>query len=111
MTYQDLSQEQKERYNAYHEEYKKYYEDAQSDEERNEILRKLNELCQSEFGINSNSWWWVATKNGDWGNIYAEPLPYPYKEQQIKPTQDIKSLKIVVMVLAGIVVYLLMKKK
>ncbi len=111
MTYQDLTQEQKERYNAYHEEYKGYYDNAQSNEERNEILRKLNELCQAEFGINSNSWWWFAN-NLDWGNTYAQPLPYPNPDssQQNKPTQDIKSLKIVVMILAAIVIYLLAKK-
>lgn len=112
MTYQDLTQEQKERYNAYHKEYKGYYDNAQSDEERKEILRKVEELCQDEFGIPANSWWWYMD-NGGVGEIYAEPLPYPNpgSSQQNKPTQDIKSLKIVVMVLAAIVVYLLMKKK
>ena len=111
MTYQDLTQEQKERYNAYHKEYLKYYGDAQSDEERNEIVRKLEELCQAEFGIPSNSWWWYMD-NGGLGEIYAEPLPYPNpgSSQQNKPTQDIKSLKIVVMILAALVIYLLAKK-
>lgn len=110
MTYQDLTQEQKERYNAFHKEYKGYYDNAQSDEERNEIVRKLNELCQAEFGINSNSWWWLAMKNGE-GYISQLPYPNPDSSQQNKPTQDIKSLKIVVMILAALVIYLLMKKK
>lgn len=110
MTYQDLTQEQKERYNAYHKEYLKYYRDAQSDEERNEIVRKLEELCQAEFGVPSNSWWWfVESKLNERGN-YNYLLPYPNKEQQNKPTQDIKSLKIVVMILAAIVIYLLARR-
>lgn len=110
MTYQDLTQEQKERYNAYHKEYKGYYDNAQSNEERNEIVRKLEELCQAEFGVSSNSWWWFADSKLDEGGNYNYQLPYPDKEQQNKPTQDIKSLKIVVMILAAIVIYLLAKK-
>lgn len=101
MTYQDLTQEQKERYNAYHKEYKGYYDNAQSNEERNEIVRKLEELCQAEFGVSSNSWWWHMEDKIE-GNY---PPPYPNK-----PTQDIKSLKIVVMILAAIVIYLLTRK-
>lgn len=106
MTYQDLSQEQKERYNAYHREYKGYYDNAQSNEERNEIVRKLEELCQAEFGVHSNSWWWHMEDKIDGDYL----LPYPNKEQENKPTQDIKSLKIVVMILAATVIYLLARK-
>ena len=110
MTYQDLTQEQKERYNAYHKEYKGYYDNAQSDEERNEILRKVEELCQAEFGIPSTTWWWFAEGKLDEGGNYIGPLPYPDKEQQNKSTQDIKKLKNVVMVLIAIVIYLLARR-
>lgn len=110
MTYQDLTQEQKERYNAFHKEYKDYYDNAQSDEERNEIVRKLNELCQAEFGVPANKAY-VMGWNIDYDLGKGERELMKRESLQNKPTQDIKSLKIVVMILAAIVIYLLMKKK
>lgn len=109
MTYQDLTQEQKERYNAYHNEYLKYYRDAQSDEERNEILRKVEELCQAEFGVPANKLY-VMGWNIDYDLGKGERELMKRERQQNKPTQDIKSLKIVVMILAALVIYLLAKK-
>ena len=100
-----LDTEQMGRYRAYLEEYKGYYANAQSDEERQEILRKVEELCQAEFGVPAD-WLYIQ------GIQTINPLPVEEQQRlQNKPTQDIKSLKIVVMVLAAIVVYLLMKKK
>lgn len=115
MTYQDLTQEQKERYNAYHKEYKGYYDNAQSNEERNEIVHKLEELCQAEFGVSADRLYIMGIPSGveDWiegerrmNNEERQRL----EKQQNKPTQDIKNLKIVVMVLAGIVIYLLTRR-
>lgn len=116
MTYQDLTQEQKERYNAYHKEYLKYYRDAQSNEERNEIVRKLEELCQAEFGVPADKLYVMGIPSGAEGWIEGEQRMnneerQRLERQQNKPTQDIKSLKIVVMILAAIVIYLLLRKK
>ena len=105
-----LDTEQMGRYRAYLEEYKGYYANAQSDEERNEILRKVEELCQAEFGVPANKAY-VMGWNIDYDLGKGERELMKRESLQNKPTQDIKSLKIVVMVLAAIVVYLLMKKK
>lgn len=110
-----LDTEQMGRYRAYLEEYKGYYANAQSDEERNEILRKVEELCQAEFGVPANKLYVMGIPSGaeDWiegeqrmNNEERQRL----EKQQNKPAQDIKSLKIVVMVLAGIVIYLLTRR-
>lgn len=109
MTYQDLTQEQKERYNAFHKEYKDYYDNAQSNEERNEIVRKLEELCQAEFGVPADKLY-VMGWNVEYDLGKGEQELMKRERLQNKPTQDIKSLKIVVMILAALVIYLLAKK-
>lgn len=104
-----LDTEQMGRYRAYLEEYKGYYTNAQSDKERNEILRKVEELCQAEFGVSADKAY-VMGWNIDYDLGKGEQELMKRERLQNKPAQDIKSLKIVVMVLAGIVVYLLAKK-
>lgn len=104
-----LDTEQMGRYRAYLEEYKGYYANAQSDEERNEILRKVEELCQAEFGVPANKPY-VMGWNINYDLLKGEQKLIKRERQQNKPTQDIKNLKIVVMVLAGIVIYLLARR-
>ena len=104
-----LDTEQMGRYRAYLEEYKGYYANAQSDEERNEILRKVEELCQAEFGVPANKLY-VMGWNIDYDLGKGEQELMKRERQQNKPTQDIKSLKIVVMILAAIVIYLLARR-
>lgn len=110
-----LDTEQMGRYRAYLEEYKGYYANAQSDEERNEILRKVEELCQAEFGVPANKLYVMGIPSGAEGWIEGERRMnneerQRLEKQQNKPTQDIKSLKIVVMILAAIVIYLLARR-
>lgn len=107
-----LDTEQMGRYRAYLEEYKGYYANAQSDEERNEILRKVEELCQAEFGVPADRLYIMGFPSGAEGWIEGERRMKRQRleRQQNKPAQDIKNLKIVVMVLAGIVIYLLARR-
>ena len=104
-----LDTEQMGRYRAYLEEYKGYYTNAQSDEERNEILRKVEELCQAEFGVLADKAY-VMGWNIDYDFGKEEQELMKRESLQNKPTQDIKSLKIIVMILAALVIYLLAKK-
>ena len=114
MNYLLLDQEQENRYRAYLEEYKGYYANAQSDEERNEILRKVEELCQAEFGVPANKTyvmgWNIDYDLGKGEQKLMERDRERLESLQNKPTQDITNLKIVVMVLAGIVIYLLARR-
>ena len=110
-----LDTEQMGRYRAYLEEYKGYYANAQSDEERNEILRKVEELFQAEFGVPADRLYIMGIPSGAEGWIEGEQRMnneerQRLEKQQNKPAQDIKNLKIVVMVLAGIVIYLLARR-
>ena len=110
-----LDTEQMGRYRAYLEEYKGYYANAQSDEERNEILRKVEELCQAEFGVPADKLYIMGIPSGaeDWiegerrmNNEERQRL----EKQQNKPTQDIKKLKVTVIVLLCVVIYLLTRR-
>lgn len=103
------------RYRAYLEEYKGYYANAQSDEERNEILRKVEELFQAEFGVPADRLYIMGIPSGaeDWiegerrmNNEERQRL----EKQQNKPTQDIKKLKVTVIVLLCVVIYLLTRR-
>ena len=110
-----LDTEQMGRYRAYLEEYKGYYANAQSDEERNEILRKVEELFQAEFGVPADRLYIMGIPSGaeDWiegerrmNNEERQRL----EKQQNKPTQDIKKLKVTVIVLLCVVIYLLTRR-
>lgn len=117
MTVADLSQEDLKRYKAYIKEYGKYLSEAKSEEEKKEIQRKVQEICFAEFGVNDQSKiafdLWFQAFSPDLGNNYkAHILPYPSDNASTATSQkDIKSLKIVVIVLACAVIYLLAKRK
>lgn len=110
-----LDTEQMGRYRAYLEEYKGYYANAQSDEERNEILRKVEELCQAEFGVSADKFYVMGIPTGAEGWIEGEQKLMERDRERLeslqnKPTQDIKKLKVTVIVLLCVVVYLLARR-
>lgn len=116
MTVTDLSQEDLKRYKAYIKEYGKYLSEAKSEEEKKEIQRKVQEICFAEFGVNDQSKiafdLWCQAYNPYMIDDKAHILPYPNGNANTATSQkDIKSLKIVVIVLACAVIYLLAKRK
>ena len=90
---------------ALYDEYRMHYENAQSREEQYAVIDKFRTIFQEQFGIDPGIIPLITT---------VELLQEARSDERktiTKPTQDIKSLKIVVMVLAALVIYLLMRKK
>ena len=78
-------------------EYKRYYEEAQTEQERRDIEVKFHDIVKGEYGR-------------EVGYMNFSPHVQLLEEREIKPRQDIKGLKIMTMILTALVIYLLAKK-
>ncbi len=113
----DLQDEELKRYIAYLQEYGRYLSEANSQDEIEEIQRKMQELCFAEFGVEDPTkiaydlWCYAYYPDYDYFNPQRFDITLAGGNARMEELRkDIKKLKVTVIVLLCVVVYLLTRR-